>query len=330
MTEKTEFKKSLSQRWGAIAFKMVDSPYESFTVAALARNAGGKPWFRPTRREEDELSFYLDKSLDELLAIKGMDEEQIERLIDIIETILSFEDECNMLGSMDMINDQAIEERMRLIKQLGLYDDLPLAFGNIDEVTQGLCQREGVHTLIELMEFIDKLADKSYLGGALHGLQVVFAHGDEQGLAKLFPFRKGHRGFHFTEAVAFAYNRLTTDEKKSILEFHQKTKRSLFSKNTAPQVVVEKLVPEILKLLDYFSQKQPTLPEKLRDPDYLQRELLFLDKSYPHKFLLWLIQTLVGQIDENKALAEDIKMLNYAKPDPVMLKLKTAFAQSQS
>ena len=50
----------------------------------------------------------------------------------------------------------------------------------------------------ELKEFLDRLADKAWIGGSYKSLQNVFAHGDEKGLTKYFPYRLGHRGFHLS------------------------------------------------------------------------------------------------------------------------------------
>ena len=142
------------------------------------------------------------------------------------------------------------------------------------------------------MGFLDRLADKAWIGGSYKNLQNVFAHGDEKGLAKYFPYRAGHHGFHFPEALSFCLNRLSRQELQSIFEYYErrrKRSRLLGKKLELPAVIGEKLLPEIFDCLYYFSQRQPRLPIKLYDSVFQSRELMFLNDPQTEGLLHWVL-----------------------------------------
>ncbi len=194
------------------------------------------------------------------------------------------------MGSFEEIDNQAHAQRMRFVEEYGLYQDYPVRLANLDESLRELCVAEEIITFVDLMEFLDRLADKAWIGGTYKNLQNVFAHGDEKGLTKYFPYRLGHRGFHVSEAIAFCLNRLSRHDLQEVFEYHERRrrrKRLVGKRMELPAVVESQLLPEIFDCLNYFARRQPRLLVRLHDSVYLCRELMFLNDPQTEGVLHW-------------------------------------------
>ena len=326
VSEDLQKKDELSARWDKVSFRAQGSPFEDLALAGLAKNTGVRAWSRPGGKVKgDTVARYIYLTFDELLEIEQLDVRTAEHLIEICESTFVFEAECDDLGSFEEIDTQANAQRMRFVDEYGIYQDYPVRLANLGADLHELCSDEEIITFVDLMEFLDKLADKAWIGGSYKSLQNVFAHGDEKGLAKYFPYRMGHRGFHLPEALSFCLNRLTRLELQSVYEYYERRRKRgrLMGKNTEmPKVVSAKLLPEIFDCLHYFSMRQPRLPIRLHDSAYKVRELMFLNDPQTEGVLHWLLHlslacvlpSLEGQSDlshelENITLPEDSEIL---------------------
>ncbi|HAV14157.1 MAG TPA: hypothetical protein DCX06_11795 [Opitutae bacterium] len=309
-----EKRDALSARWDKVAFRAQGSPFEDLTLAGLAKNTGVRAWSRPGGKVKgDTVARYIYLTFEELLEVEHLDLKTAEHLIEICETTFLFEAECDDLGSFEEIDTQANAQRMRFVEEYGIYQDYPVRLANLGADLHELCQAEEIITFVDLMEFLDKLADKAWIGGSYKNLQNVFAHGDEKGLSKYFPYRKGHRGFHLPEALAFCLNRLSRHELQMVYEYHErrrKRSRLMGKALELPHVVGKKLLPEIFDCLHYFSQRQPRLPIRLHDSAYKARELMFLNDPQTEGVLHWLLHlsmacllpSLAGESDLNQEI----------------------------
>lgn len=316
----------LAARWDKAAYRAQGSPFEDLSVSALAKNTATKAWSRSGAKVigGDTIARYIYLSFEELLEIEKLDLKTATHLLEICEATFLFEQECNDMGSFEGIDNQAYHQRMRFVEEFGLYQDYPVALANLDSDLRELCEAEEVITFVNLMEFLDRLSDKAFIGGSYRNLQNVFAHGDEKGLTKYFPYRLGHRGFHLPEALSFTLNRLKQHELNAVFEYHERRrKRSrLPSKRMEmPKVVETRLMPDIIKCLHYFCNHQPRLLVRLHDSAYLCRELMYLNDPQTEGVLHWLIHLTVGifrpsqesEIDEelNKlTMEQDTDLLN--------------------
>lgn len=286
----------LAGRWDALSYKIQGSPYESLSVSALAKNTGVRNWSRPNKIIDDSAASYVQYSFEELCLLPGMDKRRVRTLLSIFEESLRFEDQVEEMGSMEAVNEMATQQRMRFVDQFGLHYDYPIALSNFDADSLALFAAEEVCTLVELMDFIDRLADRAVLSGNLKKLQSIFAHGDEAGLSKFFPFRQGYRGFHLPEALSFCLNRLTASQRSQIDAFYiSQRKRKLFSaRKTCPPAFNDRLIPEILLCLEYFGKKQERLIHRLDDAAYVCRELMFLQDPDRENLLQWCLHLSLG------------------------------------
>ena len=300
--EKTEAEKSdsmedLSARWDTIAFRAQGSPFEELSISTLAKNSGIRRWSRPGSVKGDVLARYIYFSFEELLEVEKLDLKSATLLLEICETTFSFEKEYEDLASFEEIDSKAYAQRMRFVEEFGIYQDYPVSLSNLEESLLELCKAENIVTFIELMEFLDRLSEKAWIGGVYKNLQNVFAHGDEKGLVRYFPYRLGHRGFHLPEAASFCLKRLHKNELESVQEYfdYRERRHRLIGKRVEIPVIIEsKLLPEIFECLHYFGCRQSYLLAFIRNPDYRRRELMFLNNPDIESLLNWLIHLALG------------------------------------
>ena len=162
----------LSARWDKVSYRAQGSPFEELTISSLAKNCGSKSWSRPGVKG-DTLARYVYFSFEELLDIEKLDLRLATQLLEICEDTLVFEEECDELGSFDGIDSQAYTQRMRFVEEFGLYQDYPVKLANLSADLRELCKSEEVNTFIQLMEFLDRLADKAWIGGSYKSSQNV-------------------------------------------------------------------------------------------------------------------------------------------------------------
>jgi hypothetical protein len=301
-TEKIEVDESvsmekLSARWDTIAFRAQGSPFEELSISTLAKNSGVRRWSRPGSVKGDVLARYIYFSFEELLEVEKLDLKSAILLLEICETTFSFEKEYEDLASFEEIDSKAYAQRMRFVEEFGIYQDYPVGLSNLDETLLELCKAENIVTFIELMEFLDRLSEKAWIGGVYKNLQNVFAHGDEKGLVRYFPYRLGHRGFHLPEAIFFCLKRLPKNELELVQEYfdYRKKRHRLIGKRIEiPKIIESKLLPEIFECLHYFGCRQAYLLSFIRNQDYRRRELMFLNQPEVESLLNWLIHLALG------------------------------------
>lgn len=301
-TERAEASKSvsmdsLSARWDTIAFRAQGSPFEDLSISTLAKNTGVRRWSRPGSVKGDVLARYIYFSFEELLEVEKLDLKSAVLLLEICETTFSFEKEYEDLASFEEINSKAYAQRMRFVEEFGIYQDYPVSLSYLDESLLELCKAENIVTFIELMEFLDHLSEKAWIGGVYKNLQNVFAHGDEKGLVRYFPYRLGHRGFHLPEAVSFCLKRLPQRQLELVeryFEYREKRHRLIGKRIEIPKIIETKLLPEMFECLHYFGCRQSYLLAFIRDQDYRRRELMFLNQPEMETLLNWLIHLALG------------------------------------
>jgi hypothetical protein len=314
-----EEKEALVARWDKAAYRAQGSPFEDLAISTLAKNTGTRSWSRPGGKvRSDTIARYIYLTFDKLLEIEKLDLRSAIHLLEICEATFLFEEECNDMGAFDEIDRQAYQQRMRFVEEFGLYQDFPLSLANLDSQLHELCVAEEIMTFLDLMEFLDKLADKAWIGGTYRSLQNVFAHGDEKGLMKYFPYRMGHRGFHLPESLSFILNRLPKHKLNAVLEYHERRRqRSRFGSRRMelPACVEEELLPEFLKCMHYFGSRQPRLLIRLHDSAYLCRELMFLNDPQTEGVLQWLVHLVLGIFRPShfKEMSEELEALGAPK-----------------
>lgn len=329
---------ALSARWDTVAYRAQGSPFEDLTISCLAKNTATRTWSRPGGKVKgDTVARYVYLSLEEIMELEKLDLRSVTHLLEICEATFLFEQECEELGSFEEVDSQAHAQRMRFVEEFGLYQDYPVRLANLADELRDLCEAEEIVTFVDLMEFLDRLSDKAWIGGAYKNLQNVFAHGDEKGLTKYFPYRLGHRGFHLPEAVSFCLNRLSRSQLQSVQEYHERRRRRSrlmgSKKMELPSVVESKLLPDIFQCLLYFGRRQPRLLLRLHDSAYLCRELMFLNDPQTENVLQWLIHLALGVFKPSKALAdvdEELKEISLPLDTEIFDELRKMVSEAAS
>ncbi len=318
----------LSERWDKVAFRAQKSDFEDLTVLCLSRNAGTRPWVRPDKEKNDTVGRYSHLTMEELLKVENLDLESIEYLIDLFETVFLFENEVQGIGRADDIEAQANIARARHIEDLGLFLDFPVRFSNIEPELRELCADEEIITLEDLMAFLDRLSEKAWFGGAFQHLQNVFAYGGEERLARLFPFRAGHRGFHLPEALSICLNRLPNEDLQAIYDYHERRRRKSrfgYRRPGVPPVVEKVLLPETFHLLHYFARREPGLLLHLGDSVFLCRELMYLRDPQTEGILQWLLHLALryfGSVAGDEELEEEMDTVSFPEDDDLIRELR--------
>jgi hypothetical protein len=324
----------LAARWDKVAYRAQGSPFEDISVSALAKTTGTRVWSRSGGvGKGDTIARYIYLSFDELMEIEKLDLKSATLLLEICEATFLFEEECDDLGSFEEIDNQAYKQRMRFVEEFGLYQDYPVSLANLDQDLFELCEAEEVITFVDLMEFLDRLSDKAWIGGSYRNLQNVFAHGDERGLTKFFPYRLGHRGFHLPEALSFTLNRIKNYERNAVFEYHERRRKRnrLTSKRmNLPRVVETRLIPDIIKCLHYFCNHQPRLLVRLHDSAYLCRELMYLNDPQTESVLHWLIHLTLGIFlpSDEAEIEDELKELTVAQDETLIKELSELLKES--
>lgn len=319
---------ALAARWDKAAYRAQGSPFEDLSVSCLAKNTGTRAWHRPGGRVKgDVIARYIYLSFEELLEVEKFDLKAAVQLIEICEATFMFEEECNEIRAFEEIDKQAYKQRMRFVEEFGLYQDFPVALANLDPELRELCAVEEVVTFVDLMGFLDRLTDVAWIGGSYRNLQNVFAHGDEKGLTKYFPYRLSHRGFHLPEALSFVLYRLSKNDLNDVLEYHERRRRRsrLGGKRMEmPECVEKQLLPEIFKCMHYFGSRQPRLLIRLHDSAYLCRELMFLSDPQTEGVLHWLIHLSLGIFRPGQFtdLSEEINAVPSARHNQLVEELR--------
>ena len=212
----------LSARWDKISFRVQGSPFEDLSVSGLAKNVGTRPWKRPgATGSGDTVSRYIYFSFEELLEVEKLDLKSAKLLLEICEALFQMEEEYSGMGSFEQVDKQATQQRLRFVEEYGLHEDFPITLSNLDEDLRELCESEDIFTFVDLMGFLDRLSDKAIIGGSYRDLQNIFAHGDEKGLSRYFPYRPGYRGFHLPETLLFMLKRLSRSELDEVLAYYE-------------------------------------------------------------------------------------------------------------
>lgn len=329
----------LSARWDKVAFRAQGSPFEDITLSSLSKNTGVRSWARPGGKVKgDTVARYIYLTFEELIEVEKLDVRTIGLLVEICESTFQFEAECDDLGSFEEIDSQAYNQRMRFVEEYGLYQDYPVRLANLGADLHELCAAEEILNFMDLMEFLDKLADRAWIGGSYKSLQNVFAHGDEKGLSKYFPYRLGHLGFHFPEALSFCLNRLSRHELQTVFEYHERRrKRSRLlgqKKIELPAVIEAKLLPDIFECLHYFSRRQPRLPIRLHDSAYQARELMFLNDPQTEGVLHWLLHLTLAIFRPSLAsewgLGGEVELIQISADSKIIEDLRAMVGQGEA
>ena len=298
---------ALAGRWEAAAATVRNTPLCEMDIGCLARYCGVRLWVRNRSLDKETLASYVYMGYGELLDASGLSLRQIEQLVEIVETSLDFDEQCEAIVSDQAIEQEALRQRMRVVRELGLFLDYPVRLSNLDHFSREYCAQAGLDTLDALILYINR---EHAVSGSLKSVQGMLAHGDRRGLAELFPYRVGWWGFHLPEALKLCLGRLTAIERRAVENFYDYCMRDRepgTPRLAMPPVLQRTLLPEVFECIVYFGRKQPALVERVyrRDFGYLNRRLMHLDDPELEARLMWLVKLATNVLERTLRCASD-------------------------
>ncbi|MDD3180045.1 MAG: hypothetical protein PHQ04_06790 [Opitutaceae bacterium] len=171
------------------------------SLASLAQNLDTKDW--PLKGEDEKPSKYIDFTWEELHLLPefGGNPERIDHLISILQETLAFD---APFGDMVEAADAAVAAEspiLKTLRKLGIPVDFPLSLARLSPDVRSFCESQGLATLGQFASFSQDVAQKIVIGGDFRSLLNALIHGDEEGIGRHLPFRRGAQGLHLAEAI---------------------------------------------------------------------------------------------------------------------------------
>lgn len=190
-----------STEWEDIRKKFRNSIMADTSLVSLAQNLDTKEW--PHKGEDEKPSKYIDFSYDELLMLPEIagSGDKADHLIGILKETLAFDDPFGDMVAQ--VEETSAKENpiLKTLGRLGIPEAFPLVLANFSEGTRVVCASEGIKTIGEFANLGQQMSTKVVLGGDFRNALNALTHGDEEGIGKFLPYRKGTTGLHLPEAI---------------------------------------------------------------------------------------------------------------------------------
>ena len=208
--------KYTSADWDEVRKKFRNSIMADTSLVSLAQNLDMKEW--PVTAEDEKPSKYIEFTRDELLMLPEIagNESRVDHLVSILKETLAFDDP---FGDMVAQVEQASSKENPILKtlsRLGIPEDYPLSLANFSEGTRIVCDSEGVKTIGEFATLGQQMATRVVLGGDFRNALNALTHGDEEGIGKFLPYRKGSSGLHLAEGLGLVAARLSLPDQLAL------------------------------------------------------------------------------------------------------------------
>ncbi len=190
-----------STEWEDIRKKFRNSIMADTSLVSLAQNLDTKEW--PHKGDDEKPSKYIDFSYDELLMLPEIagSADKADHLIGILKETLAFDDPFGDMVAQ--VEETAAKENpiLKTLARLGIPENFPLLLANFSEGTRVVCATEGIKTIGEFANLGQQMSTKVVLGGDFRNALNALTHGDEEGIGKFLPYRRGSTGLHLPEAI---------------------------------------------------------------------------------------------------------------------------------
>lgn len=193
--------KFTSTEWEDIRKKFRNSIMADTSLVSLAQNLDTKEW--PHKGDDEKPSKYIDFSYEELLMLPEIagSADRADHLIGILKETLAFDDPFgDMVAQVEEVSAKE-NPILKTLARLGIPEAFPLALASFSEGTRVVCASEGIKTIGEFANLGQQMSTKVVLGGDFRNALNALTHGDEEGIGKFLPYRKGKTGLHMAEAI---------------------------------------------------------------------------------------------------------------------------------
>jgi len=190
-----------STEWEEIRKKFRQSIMADTSLVSLAQNLDTKEW--PLKGDDEKPSKYIEFNYDELLMLPEIagSADKADHLIGILKETLAFDDPFgDMVAQVEEVSAKE-NPILKTLARLGIPEKFPLSLANFSEGTRVVCASEGIKTIGEFANLGQQMSTKVVLGGDFRNALNALTHGDEEGIGKFLPYRKGTTGLHLAETI---------------------------------------------------------------------------------------------------------------------------------
>lgn len=187
--------------WDDLRRRFQDSDLKEMELAKLGQNAG-IPW--PFKGAGETPAKYTDMSYDALQSVPGLigKPSRIKALMAIFRETLAFDDPFGAMADK-VENESLVDETIaRNLDKFSINGAFPIRLVDFSGTTRDQLAREGVTTIMELVEVGQKGFAMEGLDAEAKQLLIALGNKDEAQLARLLPYREGGQGLHLPEAIS--------------------------------------------------------------------------------------------------------------------------------
>lgn len=252
----------LSAQWDAVRTSFSTSIMVDTALSSLAENIDGPEW--PGADRKDTPAHYIDLDYQEaveLMNSRGYPAGTMAELISILTETLAFDDPFGDMVEHSEAAAEAENPILENLQKLQIPEAYPIELSSLSADAKEFCALENLNTLAEFAVFAQGMSQNVIVGGDFKTLLNALSHVDEQAIAKFLPFRPGHKGLHFVEAVGGVARGLRKLESDKI-----KAGGDISIETTA----------KVAKVAKYFEDDLTTLQGRISAGGDLAREVMVL------------------------------------------------------
>lgn len=197
--------KSTAKDWDEVRTAFSTSIMVDTALSSLAQNLDAADW--PIKGKTETPAVYIDLDFEEvveLLQLKGQKPERIDQLVGILKETLAFDSPFGEMVTQAEASSARENQLLKNLAKLGIPENFPVALTALEAGTLEFCALEKLSTLGEFAVFAQGMAQNVIVGGDFKKLLNALSHVDEAALAEVLPFRRGAKGLHLVESLAYA------------------------------------------------------------------------------------------------------------------------------
>ncbi len=275
--------KYTAKDWDDIRTKFRNSIMADTSLVSLAQNLEIKDW--PLKADDEKPTKYINFNYEELLMLPEIagKTDRADHLASILSETLSFDDPFGDMVAQ--VEETSAKENpiLKTLSRLSIPEPYPLSLVVMSDGTRSVCSSEGIKTIGEFANLGQQMSTRIVLGGDFRHMLNALTHGDEEGIGKFLPYRRGATGLHLAEALGLAVAMLPRPEQLALAKSYG-TKVSPADAAAAKTMGPESLAKteavvrrNIEATLGWFKDQQAALVKNLSDGASLERYLVTLN-----------------------------------------------------
>lgn len=272
-----------SNEWEEIRKKFRNSIMADTSLVSLAQNLDVKEW--PHKGDEEKPSKYIDFTYEELMMLPEIagNGEKADHLIGILKETLAFDDPFGDMVAQVESTSAKENPILKTLGRLGIPEAFPLSLANFSEGTRIVCASEGIKTIGEFANLGQQMSTKVVLGGDFRNALNALTHGDEEGIGKFVPYRKGSTGLHLAESIGLIAGSVPRIDQVALAKVYgaKLSNSDAAVTKTLSKVEIEKMESmmrvTLNAALDWFKDEKAALLKQLADGLTFDRYFIVLN-----------------------------------------------------